>query len=162
MTYNREPFRAELDPDPAMTRRLHKIDRELRTLSRGLEPRETARRILELLNERDRLLGAWTRTCRQCGELFNASRADARYCSAGCKQSAYRNRALRMRVTTSDSIRPVRGVSASSGQSAGQRRPRPHRARRRQHEGEWRRGGPTRADRQRLRAELGEAEVNRG
>ena len=30
--------------------------------------------------------------CTQCGESFKPSRADAKYCSAKCKQSAYRQR----------------------------------------------------------------------
>lgn len=30
--------------------------------------------------------------CAVCGEEFNASRADARYCSSACRQDAYRMR----------------------------------------------------------------------
>jgi hypothetical protein len=30
--------------------------------------------------------------CEWCGEPFAATRADARYCSAACKQKAYRAR----------------------------------------------------------------------
>lgn len=95
------------------------IDRELRKRCRGHEPRKMAKRILTLLNERDRLLGVWTRTCVACGDSFNASRADAQYCSARCKQAAYRDRALRMRVTASSEIRPACGVPVSNGQSGG-------------------------------------------
>ena len=96
--------------------RLAEVEAELRTLSHGVEPRKVARQIIELLNERDRLLGVWTRTCRQCGDSFNASRADRQYCSRACQQSAYRRRALRLRVTASNEIRPAHGVPASNGQ----------------------------------------------
>ena len=41
---------------------LASIDRNLRALGNGLESLETARRILELFNKRDWLLGVWTRT----------------------------------------------------------------------------------------------------
>ena len=33
-----------------------------------------------------------TRTCASCGQSFNPKRTDMRYCSAACKQSAYRQR----------------------------------------------------------------------
>jgi hypothetical protein len=33
------------------------------------------------------------RPCEDCGELFEPRRADARYCSAACRQRAYRSRA---------------------------------------------------------------------
>lgn len=99
--------------------RLAEVEHELRSLGNGIEPRQAARRILALLNERDRLLGVWTRKCIVCGDSFNASRADARYCSTRCKQSAYRDRALRMRVTASSEIWPVNGVPASDVQSGG-------------------------------------------
>ncbi len=32
------------------------------------------------------------RTCAHCGETFLPARRDARYCSNGCRQSAYRKR----------------------------------------------------------------------
>ena len=95
------------------------IDAKLAILSHGLEPRRTARRILELLNERERLLGSYARTCLECGEPFTASRADRQYCSRACQQSAYRRRALRLRVTASSEIRPVCGVAGLNGQSGG-------------------------------------------
>lgn len=37
-----------------------------------------------------------SRACVECGETFEPSRADARFCSARCKQKAYRRRALRL------------------------------------------------------------------
>ena len=33
------------------------------------------------------------RACEHCGETFEPSRSDARYCSAACKQAAWRRRA---------------------------------------------------------------------
>lgn len=98
-------------------KRLAEVEHELRALGRGIEPRKVAMQILELLNERDTLRGVWLRACSQCGESFIVKRADAKYCSRAYKQSAYRNRALRMRVIASDSVRPVCGVPASHGQS---------------------------------------------
>lgn len=35
---------------------------------------------------------ARSRCCCHCGDLFSASRSDARYCSPGCRQRAYRER----------------------------------------------------------------------
>jgi hypothetical protein len=35
-----------------------------------------------------------TRACEQCGETFEPTRADARYCSITCKQAAYRHRVM--------------------------------------------------------------------
>jgi hypothetical protein len=34
-------------------------------------------------------------TCQHCGDPITATRADARYCSDGCRQAAYRTRAVR-------------------------------------------------------------------
>jgi hypothetical protein len=33
-----------------------------------------------------------TRVCAECGETFEPTRADAKFCSGGCKQKAYRKR----------------------------------------------------------------------
>lgn len=99
------------------TKRLAEVEHELQTLGSSIEPRKVARRILDLLYERDRLRGVWL--CLQCGGPFVAIRDHARYCSPACRQSAYRDRALRMRVTDSGSVRPVCGVPTSNGQSGG-------------------------------------------
>lgn len=39
------------------------------------------------------------RTCAHCGRKFTGA-LRARYCSAACKQAAYRERKKRVRVTT--------------------------------------------------------------
>lgn len=128
-----QPSRVRVPVRANNAERLAELEHELRTLGNGIEPRRAARRILLLLHERDRLRGSWSRTCCQCGDSFNASRADARYCSDRCRQRA-RRQLVTDNVTASGPVRPVCGVTASNGQSAGQRRRRPHRARRRQYE----------------------------
>ena len=103
---------------PGTADRLAEVERELRTLGGGIEPRQTAKRILQLLNERDRLLGVWTRTCLVCGDSFPTSRAHAQYCGDRCRQRA-RRQPVTDRVTDSSEIPPVCGVPASRGQSGG-------------------------------------------
>jgi len=36
--------------------------------------------------------GCYRRICRQCGAMFYASRPEAQYCQAACRQRAYRRR----------------------------------------------------------------------
>ena len=48
-------------------------------------------RAAEARRRRTEARGA-TRTCQCCGETFEPSRADARFCCASCKQRAYRAR----------------------------------------------------------------------
>ncbi len=103
---------------PGTAQRLATIEAELRSLGHGVEPRKVAQQILALLNERDRLLGVWTRTCQQCGDSFNASRADARYCGDRCRQRA-RRQLVTDSVTASGSVRPAHGDTASREQSGG-------------------------------------------
>ena len=93
--------------------RLAELDRELRSLSRGVEPRQAATQIITLLNERDRLRGVWTRTCVWCGDSFNASRAHAQYCSAQCRKRSSRD--VTDRVTDSGEIQPVCGDTRVEG-----------------------------------------------
>ena len=79
---------------PGTADHLAKVERELRSLDLGPEPRETARKILELLDEQDNLLvasGSHVR-CAHCHETFAPPRVDSRHCSRACRQAAYRKR----------------------------------------------------------------------
>lgn len=109
------PHTVETD---TIEQRLASINRELATLSNGLEPRATARRILKLLSERDRLLDVWPRTCLVCGDSFNAIRVDARYCGDRCRQRA-RRQIVTDHVTASSEIRSRCGVSRPDGRTLG-------------------------------------------
>ena len=55
----------------------------------------------EARRERNRKL------CRQCGQTFQAKKADAVYCSHACKQKAYRGR----RESTATHLEPVTSVA---------------------------------------------------
>ena len=98
--------------------RLAEVEAELRTLGHGVEPREAAKQIITLLNERDQLRGSWSRTCLVCGDSFRTSRAHAQYCGDRCRQRA-RRQPVTDHVTDSSEIPPVCGVPASKGQSGG-------------------------------------------
>ena len=101
--------------------RLAEVEQELRALGNGLEPRTTARRILELLNERDRLLGSYARTCVECGEPFTTKRAQAQYCSDRCRQRSCRR--VTDRVTEPESVESrLRRSSVGRGNGSGSER----------------------------------------
>ncbi len=48
----------------------------------------------DALNERrrERREAARQKVCERCGEHFRATRRDARFCSPGCRQAAFRRR----------------------------------------------------------------------
>ena len=99
-------------------KRLVEVEHELRALGNGLEPRATARRILELLNERDRLLGSYARTCVECGEPFTTKRAQAQYCGDRCRQRSCRR--VTDRVTEPESVASgLRRSSVGRGNGVG-------------------------------------------
>jgi hypothetical protein len=70
---------------------------------------EVKARCGEARDKRRQARGA-TRVCEQCGETFELTRSDARYCSGPCKQVAYRLRVTdskRLRVSTFDTRNAV-------------------------------------------------------
>ena len=104
--------------------RLAEVEAQLVGLTNGLEPRATARRILELIHERDRLrVELGTRIhCAHCREAFAPPRADARYCSHACRQAAHRRRRVTdkpQRVTALAAREPRCGVSRPNGRRDG-------------------------------------------
>jgi hypothetical protein len=48
-----------------------------------------------------------TRPCETCGQSFEATRADAKYCSATCKQAAYRERRVTDNPQPSVTDKPI-------------------------------------------------------
>lgn len=70
---------------PTTAQQLAEVDRKLRTLRRGPEPRLAARRIMALLDERDRLRGALPRTRILRRDRCRISDASGRD-NAGCKR----------------------------------------------------------------------------
>ena len=106
---------------PGNAQRLAAIKAELATLGVGPEPRATARRILELLNQRDTLRvasGSHVR-CAYCREAFVPPRVDSRHCSRACRQAAYRKRVTDKvkSVTPLANGQPAHGPPASREQS---------------------------------------------
>jgi hypothetical protein len=53
-----------------------------------------------------------TRSCETCGETFEPTRADSRFCSSACRQRAYRNRKT---VTGNESERRLASDSRNAG-----------------------------------------------
>ena len=91
---SRRRLRAARQPGPGTAQRLAEVEAELRMLGVGPEPRETAKRILTLLDEQDNLLvatGSHVR-CSHCHGTFVPPRIDSRHCSRACRQAAYRQR----------------------------------------------------------------------
>jgi hypothetical protein len=52
----------------------------------------SARRLLQRYECFQNRGGSCNHTCGACGEPFDSSRSDARYCSNACRQDAYRKR----------------------------------------------------------------------
>lgn len=43
-------------------------------------------------------------SCEQCGDIFLSKRSDAAFCSAACRQKAYRNRKKEQRIAARKSL----------------------------------------------------------
>jgi hypothetical protein len=76
-----------------MTQRSPGIDKDLLSAARK-ECLEVLQRVSEVGGERviKMVRGDRQKVCEDCGEKFTASRRDAKTCSVGCKQEAYRQR----------------------------------------------------------------------
>ncbi|MCH8315456.1 MAG: hypothetical protein IIA64_05740 [Planctomycetes bacterium] len=106
---------------PRNAQRLTAIEAELRTLGSGPEPRETARRVLQLLDEQDNLLvasGSHVR-CAHCHGTFVPPRVDSRHCSRACRQAAYRKRV----TDKGKSVTPLANRHATHGVPASRDKP---------------------------------------
>ena len=60
--------------------------------------------------------GCYRRVCRVCGTVFYASRPEATYCRAACRQRAYRRRVRLRRETASAAA----GIAARRGETDAQ------------------------------------------
>ena len=66
-------------------------------VAENAELRETVRTLEDRLARKTSKPKIATTRCTVCGQGFKPSRSDARYCSSGCRQRSYRERAREKR-----------------------------------------------------------------
>jgi endogenous inhibitor of DNA gyrase (YacG/DUF329 family) len=62
-------------------------------------------------DERRRARGA-TRACEPCGDQFEPTRSDSRFCSSACRQAAYRRRSADRVAVTANAPEPSRSLAS--------------------------------------------------